>query len=197
MPGPQGVTSQVCTPTAGRGCDGGADRTRDRRCAACSRRNPNRRRHPGTRRTGTERRGGFLRSSRAHRTGLPTLRPPRLLTWGTVAVDEAWTTPPSAVTHSDGVERDGRGRSRTRCPGPIHGRRLESQDPWWVGGGQRAGLTRTHAVTASGNTPPNRNIALFVSTERLQNSRATSTRLPLHSQVQASRDKRLHLAECC
>ena len=96
---------------------------------------------------------GFLRSGRALRTGLPTLRPPRLPTWGTVAVDEAWTTAPSAVTHSDGVERDGRGRSRARCPGPIHGRGLESQDPWWVGRGQTPGTNPDTRFTASAKHP--------------------------------------------
>ena len=54
--------------------------------------------------------------------GLPTLRPPRLRYLGTVAVDEAWTTPPGVVKRAEGVTRDGRGRSRERCPRPIHGR---------------------------------------------------------------------------
>ena len=54
--------------------------------------------------------------------GLPTLRPPRLRYLGIVAVDEAWTTPPNVVNRAEGVTRDGRCRSRARCPRPIHGR---------------------------------------------------------------------------
>ena len=68
------------------------------------------------------RRGGFLPSGLASRSGLPTLRPPRLRYLGTVAVDEAWTTPPSAVPRP----RRDRSRAVSIRPAPPPGRSARS-----------------------------------------------------------------------
>ena len=141
MPGPQGVTFQVYVPQrlagAATAVPTGPENANARHESA------------GIQPVGgvraldvRDRRRGVFSPGRAPRTGLPTLRPPHLLAWGTVAVDEAWTTPPSAVARSDGVDRDDRGRCRARCPRPIHGRGPQSQERRWVGGGQRAGLAR-------------------------------------------------------